>query len=144
VHRHLTDRSGTDELADRLRKHLAGVETADADAAQERQFRLSGEPASGPLLRTLRRLRTDVAMIGRTVREQPGTKEERVAFADPVAAWLNAASRALAEGAAAPDLVAVDRAGATLRPATPLQLVHTVLRRDLGDMADRITERSRA
>jgi uncharacterized membrane protein YccC len=144
VRRHLTNTSGTDELTDRLQKHLAGVEVAGADAAQERQFRLSGEPASGPLLRTLRRLRTDVAMIGRTVREQPGTKEEYAAFADPVVAWFNAASRALAEGAAAPDLAAVDCAGATLRPGTPLQLVHTVLRRDLGDMADRITERSRA
>jgi uncharacterized membrane protein YccC len=141
---HLTDVTGTDELTDSLQKHLVGLEAANADAAQERQFRLSDEPASGPLLRTLRRLRTDVAMIGRTVREQPGTEEEHAAFADPVITWFNAASRALAEGAAAPDLVAVDRAGATLRPGTPLQLVHTVLRRDLGDMADRITERSRA
>jgi uncharacterized membrane protein YccC len=144
VRRHLTGTGGTDELTDRLQKHLTGVEVADADAAQERQFGLSEEPASGPLLRTLRRLRTDVAMIGRTVREQPGTEEEHAAFADPVVAWFNAASRALAEGAAAPDLAAVDSAGATQRPGTPLQLVHTVLRRDLGDMADRITERSSA
>ncbi len=143
VLRHLTDMDGTDELTDRLQKHLAGVEVANADAAQERQFRLSGEPASGPLLRTLRRLRTDVAMIGRTVREQPGTEEERAAFAAPVAAWFNDASRALAESTAAPDLTAVDRGGATLRLGTPLQLVHTVLRRDLGDMGDRITEWSR-
>jgi uncharacterized membrane protein YccC len=144
VRRHLTNTGGTDELTDHLQKQLAGVEAADADAAQERQFRLSGEPASRPLLRTLRRLRTDVAMIGRTVQEQPGTEEEHTAFADPVTAWFNAASRALAGSTAAPDLAAVDRAGATLRPGTPLQLVHTVLRRDLGDMADRITERSRA
>lgn len=144
VHRHLTDMSRTDDLTDRLQKHLAGVEVADADAAQERQFRLSGEPASEPLLRTLRRLRTDVAMIGRTVHEQSGTEEERAALADPVAAWFNAASRALAEGGAAPDLTAVDRAGATLRSGTPLQLAYTVLCRDLGDMADRITERSSA
>jgi len=140
---HLTDTGGTDELTDRLQKHLAAVEVADADAAQERQFRLSGEPASGPLLRTLRRLRTDVAMIGRTVQEQPGTEEERAAFAAPVAAWFSAASWALADSAAAPDLTAVDRGGAALRSGTPLQLVHTVLRRDLGDMADRITEWSR-
>jgi uncharacterized membrane protein YccC len=143
VGRHPTDASGTDELSDRLQKHIAGVEAADAEAAQERKFRLTDEPASGPFLRTLRRLRTDVAMIGRIVQEQSGTEEEHAAFADAVAGWFGAASRALAQGAAAPDLAAADRVAATLRPGTPLQLAHTVLRRDLADLADRITERSR-
>jgi uncharacterized membrane protein YccC len=143
VRRHLTDASGTDELSERLQKHIAGVEAAEAEDAEERRFRLAGEPASGPFLRTLRRLRTDVAMIGRIVREQSGTEEEHAALADAVAGWFDAASRALTEGAAAPDLAAADCAAVTLRPGTPLQLAHTVLRRDLGDLADRITERSR-
>jgi uncharacterized membrane protein YccC len=143
VRRHLTDASGTDDLSDRLQKHIAGVEAAEAEAAQERRFRLTDEPTSGPFLRTLRRLRTDVEMIGRIVREHSGTEEEHAAFADPVAGWFDAASRALVEGAAAPDLTAADRAAAILRPGTPLQLAHTVLRRDLADLADRITERSR-
>jgi uncharacterized membrane protein YccC len=143
VRRHLTDASGTDELSARLQKHIAGVEAADAEAAQERRFRLTDEPTSAPFLRTLRRLRTDVAMMGRIVREQSGTEEEHTAFAEPVAGWFDAASKALAEGAVAPDLAAVDRAVVILRSGTPLQLVHTVLRRDLVDLADRITERIR-
>jgi hypothetical protein len=110
---------------------------------QERHFRLSGEAASEPLLRTLRRLRTHVGMIERTAREQTRTDEERAAFVGPIAGWFDAASRALFEANSAPDLAAVEQAGTILLPDTPLKLVHTILCRDLGDLADRITERSR-
>ncbi len=140
---HATQAGSAEELSARLQTHIGGMETAHAEAMQERQFRLSGEPASAPLVRTLRRLRTDVAMLGRTIAEQPGTEQEHAAFADPIAGWFQAASRALGQGEIAPDLATVDGAGAILRQGTSLQLVHTVLRRDLGDLADRITEHSR-
>jgi fusaric acid resistance family protein len=143
VRHRVMDAGGIDELGAGLQRHIAGVEAADAEAMQERHFRLAGEPASGPLLRTLRRLRTDVGMIGRTAREQTCTEEERAVFAGPIAGWFDAASRALLEAKVAPDLAAVEHAGTTLRPDTPLKLVHTILCRDLGDLADRITERSR-
>lgn len=141
--RQLTDAAGITELSARLQKHIVGMETAHAEAMQERQFRLSGDPAFGPLLRTLRRLRTDVAMVERTVSEQSCTEKERTAFVGPVADWFDAAASALARANISPDLAAVERAGMTLRAGTALQLVYTILRRDLGDLADRITERSR-
>jgi len=143
VRRQLTDLLGIDELGDRLQRHIAGMEAAEAEAIQERRFRLSGEPAPGSLLRTVRRLRTDVGMIGRRAAEQPCTSQERAAFGDSIAGWLEAASRALIEGKAAPDFAVMERAGTALRLDTLLQFVHTVLRRDLDDLADGITERGR-
>jgi len=142
VRRQVTDAGGVDELGARLQEYIAGVEAAGEDVVQERYYHLSGEPASGPLLRILRRLRTDVGMIGRTAREQTCTVEERTAFAGPIASWFDAASRALFEANVAPNLAAVELAGTTLRPGTPLTLVHTIICRDLRDLADRITERS--
>lgn len=142
VRHYLAESGDIDALNARLQKHISGMQAADAEAAQERQFHLSDEPTAGPLMRTMRRLRTDVGMVGRTVSEQPGTQEEHAALAAAVSAWFNAASQALATCAPAPDLTAVDRAGTGLRPDTTLQLAFQVLRRDMGDAADRITERS--
>jgi uncharacterized membrane protein YccC len=53
-------------LHNALRRALTRVETLTEEAARERASRLSAEPDTGPLARTLRRLRGDIVMINRT------------------------------------------------------------------------------
>ena len=59
--------------ADRRRIHdgigaaLARLNTSGAEAEHERHARLTSEPDTGPLLRTLLRLRHDIVMLGRVV-----------------------------------------------------------------------------
>ena len=143
VRHHLLGGGNIDALNVRLQTHIAGAEAAEAEAAQERQFHLSGGSGFGPLVRTLRRLRTDVAMIGRTVSEQPGSDAEHTQLADAVSTWFEAASKALAEERDAPDLHAVDHVGSALSSGTTLQLAYSVLRRDLDDLANQLEEQAR-
>jgi uncharacterized membrane protein YccC len=52
-------------IQDHIGQALAQLDTIGAEAERERAARLAAEPATGPLLRTLLRLRHDIVMIGR-------------------------------------------------------------------------------
>jgi uncharacterized membrane protein YccC len=91
-------------LAVETRQSLSKLETLVGEAARERRSRLSDAPDPEPLLRTLMRLRHDVIMLRRALRE-PGDEALREHVAKPWshatqtgAASLRAVGEALSEG----------------------------------------------
>lgn len=137
VSRHLGDGSDIERLNARLNAALADTMAAATEARHERSFGFSSGPDTDPLLRTLRRLRTDVAMLGRIV---PGTPFPPCIrdLARALSSWLTVASKALAEAGLPPSPAAIPVLDDA--PDDPLQLVFAVLRRDLVDLAERIRE----
>ena len=71
--RFLEDHTRELDIAERRRIHdgiasaLARLNTTGAEAEHERHARLTSEPGTGPLLRTLLRLRHDIVMLSRAV-----------------------------------------------------------------------------
>ena len=93
-------------LAVKTRQSLSKLETLVGEAARERRSRLADVPDPEPLLRTLMRLRHDVVMLRRTLRE-PGHEALREHVAQPWsraaqtgAATLRALGQALSAGQA--------------------------------------------
>ncbi|HET6468832.1 MAG TPA: FUSC family protein [Geminicoccaceae bacterium] len=173
VERHLhaatasSDTPLIEKLNDRTRRTLTGAESAAVEAAHERRSRLTDAPPPDRLLRTTRRLRSDAAMIGRaTLHPLPGPLAARVAaelldLAAALRSFLEGAGTSLANGAAQPDLAAVDaaiqrflaawralrpeleRAAGALEQADRLMALPfavETLRRDLGDLAAALAE----
>ncbi|MBX9942601.1 MAG: FUSC family protein [Reyranella sp.] len=156
------DRPALVRLYDATGQALAQLETSAAEGESERRARLSSDPDTSPLRRTLQRLRHDIIMIGRSV-EVAMTADLQARLGPPLAAFAAAAAEHLtAEGAALvarrlpPDGIALDRAlsvclaeiaairGEGLLRGLPDAGVHRVfalefgleqLRRDLADLA---------
>ncbi|WP_051677488.1 FUSC family protein [Bradyrhizobium sp. URHD0069] len=83
---------------------LVGLDATGAEAERERAARLSSGPDTGPLLRTMLRLRHDLVMIGRaSVVPLPCDLQARLAgplakLSDAVAAYLRSAAAVLRTG----------------------------------------------
>lgn len=103
-------------LHDDIRRALAKLETVADEAQRERRSFLSDEPDPEPLPRTLRRLRHDMVMIGRTTSE-PLPKDASAKLgpvlarvSETIANFLVACGEALVRRDAAPDFTPVDEA----------------------------------
>ena len=137
---------------------IAKLEVAAVEVARERAQRLTAVADPQPLVRTLRRLRHDLAMLGRAASEPlPAPIGEEVAesvrhAATRLSAYLRAIGDALAAGAPAPPTVAVDLAlsacAAKLEEAAAdgnvarvfgVAFALTEMRQNLDDLA-RVTE----
>jgi len=87
---------------------LTGLDATGAEAERERAAHLSSGPDTGPLLRTILRLRHDLVMIGRaTVVPLPAELQKRLAgplarVSAATSAYLRAIAEALRSGAGAP------------------------------------------
>jgi uncharacterized membrane protein YccC len=87
---------------------LVGLNTVGAEAERERAAHLSSGPDTGPLLRTILRLRHDLVMIGRaTLVPLPAELQKRLAgplarVSEAMMAYLRAIAVALRTGAGAP------------------------------------------
>ncbi|MDB5655271.1 MAG: hypothetical protein JWQ94_2884 [Tardiphaga sp.] len=87
---------------------LVGLDATGAEAERERAAHLSSGPDTGPLLRTILRLRHDLVMIGRsTVVPLPSELQKRLAgplarVSAAMSAHLRATAEALRSGAGAP------------------------------------------
>jgi uncharacterized membrane protein YccC len=83
---------------------LVGLDATGAEAERERAARLSSGPDTGPLLRTLLRLRHDLVMIGRaSMVPLPSDLQARLAgplakLSDAIAAYLRSAAAVLRTG----------------------------------------------
>jgi hypothetical protein len=141
---YLTGRSGVDALRNQVQALIFKTQAACAEAARERAFHLVDGPPPEPLLQTIRRLRTDVVMIGQFVAADPGEEHVYASIADTIADLFTAASRALESGGAPPDITTIDRACEDIPPGSALRLVHAVLRQDLDDLCAQIAERRRS
>ncbi|MET4798919.1 FUSC family protein [Bradyrhizobium sp. LB11.1] len=113
------DNDALHRIQDGIGTAMVGMNTIGAEAERERSARLSGGPDTGPLLRTILRLRHDVVMIGRaTVVPLPIELQTRLAaplseVATAIALFVRSAASALRAGAGAPAIrpvhLALDR-----------------------------------
>lgn len=101
-------------LHDALRRAIGRVEALTEEADRERATRLSTEPDTGPLTRTLRRLRSDLVMINRAAAVPlPPDVAARLApailhVARAGVAFLTDCAKALRERKAAPTLAGIE------------------------------------
>lgn len=104
------DNDALHRIQDGIGTAMVGMNAIGAEAERERSARLSSGPDTGPLLRTILRLRHDVVMIGRAT-VVPLPAEVQVRLAEPLAEvsaaivrFLKLAAEALREGAGAPPI----------------------------------------
>ncbi|MEH2490388.1 FUSC family protein [Bradyrhizobium sp. AZCC 2230] len=104
------DNDALHRIQDGIGTAMVGMNAIGAEAERERSARLSGGPDTGPLLRTILRLRHDVVMIGRAT-VVPLPVEVQVRLAGPLAEvsaaivrFLKSAAEAIRAGAGAPPI----------------------------------------
>ncbi|HYM04258.1 MAG TPA: FUSC family protein, partial [Stellaceae bacterium] len=161
------DRATVQQVQDRIRAALTRLETIAKEAERERTLRLTDDPDPEPLVRTTRRVRSDLVIVARAassplpeaVRAQLAPSLTAIGAA--VASLLREVGRALAERRAPPALDAaataletfngamadVRRMGLTRDLPTEdagrifaLGFAFEELRRDLDDLASRTGE----
>jgi uncharacterized membrane protein YccC len=102
------DNDALHNLQDGIGVAMVGLNTTGAEAERERAARLSSGPDTGPLLRTVLRLRHDLVMIGRaSVIPLPANLQQRLAgpltrVSDSIVAYLRASAATLRTGNSAP------------------------------------------
>jgi hypothetical protein len=95
---------------------LAALHAIGLEAERERAAHLSTGPDTGPLLRTIQRLRHDVVMIGRaSVVPLPANVQARLArpladVSNAIVSYMSAAAASLREGGGTADIQPVDAA----------------------------------
>jgi uncharacterized membrane protein YccC len=110
------DNDALHALQDGIGRAINGLNAIGVEAERERSARLSQGPYTGPLLRTVLRLRHDVVMIGRaTVTPLPVNLQSRLAqplarLSETMSTYLKASAEALRLGARAPALLPVQTA----------------------------------
>jgi uncharacterized membrane protein YccC len=114
--RHELDIDALHRIQDGIGQALEQLNVVGDEAERERAARLAVGPDTGPLLRTLLRLRHDLVMIGRAaasplpdavgIRLESALAQAGTAFA----AYLSASAAAIEDGRGPPALVAVDAA----------------------------------
>ena len=113
---HGLDSETLHRLQDGIGEALVGLNGVAVEAERERVARLAVGPDTGPLLRTLLRLRHDLVMIGRaTVVRLPEDLQSRLAAAQTevrltAVAYLRGSKAALVRRAAPPSLDAFEQA----------------------------------
>jgi uncharacterized membrane protein YccC len=114
--------------------HAAIAAAQDALTAlhRERALRLATSQSADPLLRGLRRLRTDVALLSRAV----AAEHLSPALAPPLQAWFAAAAASLLHHTAPPPLPRIDTPP---DPASVMGFALDVLLRDMAGMAELLT-----
>jgi len=102
------DNDALHQIQDGIGAALVGLNATGAEAERERAAHLSSGPDTGPLLRTILRLRHDVVMIGRaSVVPLPSELQARLAaplakVGDAIASYLRSTAAALRSGVGAP------------------------------------------
>jgi uncharacterized membrane protein YccC len=104
------DNDALHRIQDGIGTAIVGLNATGAEAERERAARLSSGPDTGPLLRTILRLRHDVVMVGRaTVVPLPADVQTRLAaplreVSAAITRFLQSAADALRSGASAPPI----------------------------------------
>jgi uncharacterized membrane protein YccC len=110
------DNDALHRLQDGIGSALVGLNAIGAEAERERAARLSSGPETGPLLRTILRLRHDLVMIGRaSVVPLPVELQQRLAaplarVSQTMVDYLNTIASALRTGRGAPAIWPVQAA----------------------------------
>ncbi len=145
----IADPTAVDLLNERMRSLLASCEATAADVQREQRMHLGSRRDPEPLFRTLRRLRSDVAIIDRAVArlEASAARSDLGALARAIGDFLRQAADALSRRAPPPSLDEFDAAVATFETGAadallPLAFALAALRRDCGDLHERMAERA--
>src|SRR4051812_4152084 len=110
------DNNALHRIQDGIGTAVVGLNATGAEAERERAAHLSSGPDTGPLLRTVLRLRHDLVMIGRaTVMPLPAEVQARLAaplarVGEATGGYLRAAAGALRTGVGAPAMWPVQTA----------------------------------
>ena len=110
------DTDALHRIQDGIGAALVNLNATGAEAERERAARLSSGPYTGPLLRTILRLRHDAVMIGRaSVVPLPSYLQTRLAaplanVSDAIATFLRSTADALLTGTGSPTLGPVEKA----------------------------------
>jgi hypothetical protein len=108
------DNDALHRIQDGIGAALAGLEATGTEAERERAARLSSGPDTGPLLRTILRLRHDVVMIGRACTVPlPEMVQARLAkpltgVSDAIVTYMKSVAASLRSGAGSADIGPVD------------------------------------
>jgi len=137
------DNDALHRIQDGIGTAMVGMNTIGTEAERERSAWLSSGPDTGPLLRTILRLRHDVVMIGRAT-VVPLPVEVQVRLAGPLAEvgaaiqrFLKSAAEALREGAGAPPIHPVHVALQHYSEAVAAVRQDGVIRGHASDTAER-------
>jgi uncharacterized membrane protein YccC len=137
------DNDALHRIQDGIGTAMVGMNAIGAEAERERSVRLSSGPDTGPLLRTVLRLRHDVVMIGRaTVVPLPAEVQMRLAaplteVSTVIARFLRSAAAALREGVGAPAIHPVHVALQHYAEAVAAVRHDGLIRGQPGDTAER-------
>jgi uncharacterized membrane protein YccC len=110
------DNDALHRIQDGIGTAMAGLHATGLEAERERATHLSTGPDTGPLLRTIQRLRHDVVMIGRaSVVPLPANVQARLArplsdVSSAIVDYMRAAAASLRNGSGAVDIRPVDAA----------------------------------
>lgn len=110
------DNDALHRIQDGIGTALAGLHAIGLEAERERAAHLSRGPDTGPLLRTIQRLRHDVVMIGRaSVVPLPANAQARLArpladVSNAIVGYMRAAAASLRDGTGTADIRPVDLA----------------------------------
>ena len=110
------DNDALHQIQDGIGTALAGLNATGAEAERERAAHLPSGPDTGPLLRTILRLRHDLVMIGRaSVTPLPSDLQARLAaplamVSDAITGNLRAMAEAVRSGAGAPAIWPIHQA----------------------------------
>jgi uncharacterized membrane protein YccC len=130
----------TDPLREQARQSLLRISAASAEEHRERAVHLTDVPDTAPLIRTLRRLRSDVAILGRVMAVSGAPEAECAELADLLKAHFDQLATFMRGNGPAPSLVALD-AHIGEEPGTgTLHFALITLRRDLADLDERLGE----
>src|SRR4051812_45995843 len=108
------DNDALHRIQDGIGAAVTGLNATGAEAERERAARLSSGPDTGPLLRTVLRLRHDVVMIGRaSVVPLPANVQTRLArplsdVSNAIVGYMKSVAVSLRNGAGAVDIEPVD------------------------------------
>src|SRR4051812_18249745 len=140
---HDLDNEALHRIQDGIGTAVAGLNATGAEAERERGAHLSSGPDTGPLLRTVLRLRHDLVMIGRAaVQPLPGELQVRLAaplarVSEAIATYLRAAAGALRSGAGAPAIWPVRAALQTYAAEVAAMRAEGLTRGLPGEVAER-------
>ena len=110
------DNDALHRIQDGIGTAMASLHATGLEAERERAAHLSSGPDTGPLLRTIQRLRHDVVMIGRaSVVPLPANVQARLArplsdVSNAISDYMRAAAATLQNGSGAVDIQPVDAA----------------------------------
>src|SRR3954466_10865128 len=137
------DNDALHRIQDGIGSALVGLNATGAEAERERAARLSSGPDTGPLLRTVLRLRHDLVMIGRAaVVPLPAALQARLdaplaRVNEAMTGYLRAAAKALRSGVGAPAIWPVQTALQAYGAEVAALRSEGLIRGVPGDVAER-------